>query len=63
MSPDVITYKIRFKQYGEDLDKGTFRGICYIEERAGSFTLLSVHNSYRHTSELKIDIVRPGGYV
>ena len=61
MSPDVITHKIRFKQYGED--KRTFRGICYIEERAGSFTLLSVHNSYGHTSELKIDIVRPGGYV
>ena len=57
VNPDKNTYKIRFKQYGEDLDKG----VCYIEERTGSFTLLSVHNSGGHANETKIDIVRPGG--
>ena len=61
MNPDKNTYKIRFKQYGEDLDKGEFSGVCYVEERTGSFTLLSVHNSDGHTNETKIDIVRPGG--
>lgn len=61
MNPDEITYKIRFKLYGEDLDKGKFSGVCYVEERAGIFTLLSVHNSDGHTNEMKIDIIRPGG--
>lgn len=63
VNPNVTTYKIRFIQYGEDLDKGEFSGVCYIEERAGKFTLLGVHNGNERVNELKIDIIRPGGYV
>lgn len=59
MIPDMITYKIRFTctQYGEDLG-----GVCYIEEKAGSFTLLGAHNSYEEIIGLKIDVIRPGRY-
>ena len=65
MNPDVTTYKIRFEQYGEglDLEGGKFRGICYIEEKAGSFTLVSVHNSDKEIKGMKIDIIRPGRYI
>ena len=64
VDPDVTTYKIRFTQYGEDLDAygGEFCGICYIEEKAGSFTLLSVHNGNDEIIGVKIDIIRPGRY-
>jgi hypothetical protein len=59
---DVTTYKIRFVQYGENLDGGEFCGICYIEEKAGSFTLLSVHNRNEEIIGVKTDIIRPGRY-
>ena len=62
MNPDVIMYKIRFIQNGEDLDRGKFCGVCYIEEKAGSFTLLDVHDSSKEINGMKIDIIRPGGY-
>lgn len=64
INPDVIMYKIRFMQHGarEDLDGGKFCGVCYIEEKAGSFTLLGVHSSNKEINGMKIDIIRPGGY-
>ena len=64
MIPDVITYKIRFicTQNGEDLGGGRFCGVCYIEEKAGSFTLLDAHNSREEIIGLKIDVIRPGRY-
>ena len=60
---DVTTYKIRFEQYGEGLDQRKFHGVCYIEEKAGSFTLVSVHNSDKEINGMKIDIIRPGRYM
>ena len=56
---DVITYKINFTQH---LDGEKFCGVCYIEEKSGSFTLLGVHNSYDEIIGVKIDIIRPGRY-
>ena len=61
VNPDEITYKITFKQHGKELDGRKFNAVCYIEERAGSFTLLSTHKRHGHTTEIKIDVVRPGG--
>ena len=56
---DVTTYKIKFTQ---DLDGEKFCSVCYIEEKAGSFTLLGVHNSNDEIIGVKIDIIRPGRY-
>ena len=61
MNPDEITYKINFVQHGKSLMGGNFNGVCYVHEKAGSFTLLSVHNNKGHTNEIKkSDIIRPG---
>ena len=54
---DAVTVKVRFKDEKKNV------GICYIEEKAGRFTLLSTHdgrhNHYRANS-FRIDMSRPG---
>ena len=60
VNPRDITYKIRFTHHGDELAWGKFIAVCYIEEKAGSFTLLSTHKSFGHNNEIKIDISRPG---
>ena len=52
---DAVTVKVRFKTFK---DERKLAGICYIEEKAGHFTLLSTHHYGAQT--FRIDMSRPG---